>query len=630
MSRKSAISLLLIDAGLVIAVVLTRILSASRYLHKWDSVQFALGLTDYDISRHQPHPPGYPGYIALAKIMKTFAGDDNLALVIVGVISAAVLAVAVHRLGHALLGLRGGITAGILTAFNPLLWYFSSIALAYISGVAIATLAVWASFALKGKSKWWGAVLAGISSTFWIPAGILVFPVCAWLTVRKEPAISDDEKSDEVKIDGPPVALLIAGFTALFIIPNIIGYAAVIADTGGFGPFMETIRSESGKHVIRFENWISSPLGEFTENTAQIAGFFRQGLGLANWLLLFLLIPLAGEIGLKWNKVFVAVPALIIGFAAIRLVPDPMIRTAAIILCAVCIGFLLPVPSMAENHLRRNLFIWWLVPGLLLFIAVHVNYVGILIIFLPPLILMVAWVIERFAAFMVMQTVREEHEIMVPKDCALDEKGAKPEGVKAKGPDMRVERMIAGVMIALMVIHDWGSFTNPGPKLSPIANPGAGVQENWEGILLNDKYFDEIIKAVDSCGIPLENLIILGGQYNYRHWTYYFPEAETVWTKYLLYYPVREGRGIWFSRNRVQNQVMPEIRPSIISGDVLEAVLPIDDYEGIIVFPEEWKNFLKSGEITPLLSGKGEELCFLVKPEGAKKIIFGGGVFRLE
>jgi hypothetical protein len=218
----------------------------------------------------------------------------------------------------------------------------------------------------------------------------------------------------------------------------------------------------------------------------------------------------------------------------------------------------------------------------------------------------------------------------VREDGSQDEESGKAVEIRAKGPDMRVERMVAAVLIALMAIHDLGSFTNPGPKLSPISNPGSGVQENWEGILLNDKYFSDVIDAIDSCGIPPQDLIILGGEYNYRHWTYYLPEAETIWTKYLLYYPIREGRGIWVSRNRHQDQVIPETRVSSPDEDSLEARFPIGDAKGIIVFPEEWKSFSVSGEVIPLDGNVDEALCYLVKPGSATSIVFSDGVFRLE
>jgi hypothetical protein len=36
-------------------------------LEDLDSINFALGVRDFDVARHQPHPPGYPVFIALAK-----------------------------------------------------------------------------------------------------------------------------------------------------------------------------------------------------------------------------------------------------------------------------------------------------------------------------------------------------------------------------------------------------------------------------------------------------------------------------------------------------------------------------------------------------------------------------------
>ena len=33
-----------------------------------DSINFALGLRQFDVANHQPHPPGYPVYIALGRV----------------------------------------------------------------------------------------------------------------------------------------------------------------------------------------------------------------------------------------------------------------------------------------------------------------------------------------------------------------------------------------------------------------------------------------------------------------------------------------------------------------------------------------------------------------------------------
>ena len=35
-----------------------------------DSINFALGLREFDVARHQPHPPGYPVYVALGRVSR--------------------------------------------------------------------------------------------------------------------------------------------------------------------------------------------------------------------------------------------------------------------------------------------------------------------------------------------------------------------------------------------------------------------------------------------------------------------------------------------------------------------------------------------------------------------------------
>ncbi len=55
--RLPAALIFLVCAG---AYFLTR----TPALDEWDSVQFALGVGDFDLWKHQPHPPGYPLYIA--------------------------------------------------------------------------------------------------------------------------------------------------------------------------------------------------------------------------------------------------------------------------------------------------------------------------------------------------------------------------------------------------------------------------------------------------------------------------------------------------------------------------------------------------------------------------------------
>jgi hypothetical protein len=57
--RKTVIIL----AVLVVICMATRLMFMGTHLEGWDSIDFALGLHDYDIAHYQPHFPGYPVYM---------------------------------------------------------------------------------------------------------------------------------------------------------------------------------------------------------------------------------------------------------------------------------------------------------------------------------------------------------------------------------------------------------------------------------------------------------------------------------------------------------------------------------------------------------------------------------------
>ena len=53
-------------------------------LEDLDSMNFALGVRDFDPSKHQPHPPGYPVFIALGKLSHAVWPSDAGALSLSG------------------------------------------------------------------------------------------------------------------------------------------------------------------------------------------------------------------------------------------------------------------------------------------------------------------------------------------------------------------------------------------------------------------------------------------------------------------------------------------------------------------------------------------------------------------
>src|SRR5436309_14672393 len=58
-------------------------------LEDLDSINFAMGVRDFDVAHHQPHPPGYPVFIEAAKIARMAIGPEERALSLVGILAGA-------------------------------------------------------------------------------------------------------------------------------------------------------------------------------------------------------------------------------------------------------------------------------------------------------------------------------------------------------------------------------------------------------------------------------------------------------------------------------------------------------------------------------------------------------------
>src|SRR5689334_22552892 len=69
-----------------------------RSLEDLDSINFALGVQQFDVAHHQPHPSGYPVYIALAKIAHALIPGDARALGVLSVVAGTLGILAIGAL----------------------------------------------------------------------------------------------------------------------------------------------------------------------------------------------------------------------------------------------------------------------------------------------------------------------------------------------------------------------------------------------------------------------------------------------------------------------------------------------------------------------------------------------------
>lgn len=125
-------------ALIVFAVAaLIRIPFQANYLVNWDSVNFALGVESFDLESHQPHPPGYLGYVLLGRLIDWFIGDPVMALTGLSVVAGAAATAGVYLLATRIVSERSAILAAALFGTSPLVWYYSEVPLTYIVEVAL-------------------------------------------------------------------------------------------------------------------------------------------------------------------------------------------------------------------------------------------------------------------------------------------------------------------------------------------------------------------------------------------------------------------------------------------------------------------------------------------------------------
>jgi hypothetical protein len=131
-------SSLLLALGFATLGLVTRLPFLGSVLAGWDSVQYALGLVQFDVVAHQPHPPGSILYVALGRLLLAVTGEANRALELLS-LGANALAVALcFVVGEQLFGRRIALLGAALYLTSPLVWYYGVVALPYSLEAALS------------------------------------------------------------------------------------------------------------------------------------------------------------------------------------------------------------------------------------------------------------------------------------------------------------------------------------------------------------------------------------------------------------------------------------------------------------------------------------------------------------
>ena len=218
-------------------------------LEDLDSINFALGVRDFDVAHHQPHPPGYPLFIALGKLATAlFRAAGVSAPEVWGLAVWSALA------GSILVGLvflfwrwfdgddRRATIAAVLTACCPLFWFTALRPLSDMTGLAftVAALAAIAA-AMSGENIEQnrrdrllaiGACLAGLAMGFRSQSAVLTLPLLAFALLRPQPRVTARTR------------LAAVGAVALGV---LLWAVPLVIATGGPRAYLAALGSQAGE-----------------------------------------------------------------------------------------------------------------------------------------------------------------------------------------------------------------------------------------------------------------------------------------------------------------------------------------------------------------------------------------------
>jgi hypothetical protein len=127
--------------AIAVVVALSRLPAVARSPWDWDEMLFSLGVRQFDVTRHHPHPPGFPLFVGAGKLLHLTGLDEFRALQLLGLLGAMLLFPALFfffREARASYG--GALGAALLVVFSPNVWFFGGTAFSDVPSLLLATL----------------------------------------------------------------------------------------------------------------------------------------------------------------------------------------------------------------------------------------------------------------------------------------------------------------------------------------------------------------------------------------------------------------------------------------------------------------------------------------------------------
>ena len=240
-------------------------------LEDLDSMNFALGVRDFDPSKHQPHPPGYPVFIALGKLSHAVWPSDSGSLSLWGALFGALSVFPLVALFRSIEALdptaadadrdRRAALATLVVVASPLFWFTSLRPLSDMPGLGMALAAqacLAAAFVRRRRADSADPAAIGESGRL-IVAGALIAGLAVgmrtqtiWLTLPLLAAVLLDRA-------GRGAAGALLGSAMTFSIGVLAWAIPLLIASGGLAAYRAAFAGQAAEQFTGLDIFLSNP-----------------------------------------------------------------------------------------------------------------------------------------------------------------------------------------------------------------------------------------------------------------------------------------------------------------------------------------------------------------------------------
>lgn len=216
----------LLPLSLLLLTIISRFPFTSKLLYHTDSIHYALALKNYNITVHQPHPPGYFLYIMLGRFLNLFIEDANIIFIFISIIFSGLTVVALYYIGKEIFNKRIGVIAAAIALTSPNLWFHGEVALTNAVEAFFSTLVAffcWRIYREEDKYIWFSVIALAIAGG--IRQNTMIFLLPLWL----------------FSVKGLAVRKIIASL-GMLVVCCLLWFVPMVIMTGGWNAYQEAFR----------------------------------------------------------------------------------------------------------------------------------------------------------------------------------------------------------------------------------------------------------------------------------------------------------------------------------------------------------------------------------------------------